>query len=81
MARMFKMMISLLVVIGIVAIAPANSTVVKTDQEACLVKSVNCDGDQVASAEIKKKKKKKGLKKEKGKKKKGKFFSKLFGSK
>ena len=56
MTRMFKMMISLLVVIGIVAIAPANSTVVKTDQEVCLVKSVNCDGDQVASAEIKRRK-------------------------
>ena len=78
---MFKLVISILVMVGIVAIAPANPTVVKTDQEVCLVKPGCCDGEKVASAEIKKKKKKKGLKKEKGKKKKGKFFSKLFGSK
>ena len=80
MTRMFKLVISILVIVGIVAIAPANPIVVKTDQEVCLV-NPGCDGEQVASAEIKKKKKKKGLKKEKGKKKKVKFFSKLFGSK
>ena len=81
MTRFFKFVISILVVIGIVAVAPAKTTVVKTDQEVCLVKPGCSNGDQIASAEIKKKKKKKGLKKEKGKKKKGKFFSKLFGSK
>ena len=81
MTRVYRIFVSLLLVIGIVAVAPA-STVVDTDQQIYNVQA-ECDGDVIASADVKKKKKKKkkGLKGKKGKKKKKGFFSKAFGSK
>ena len=80
MTRVYRIFVSLLLVIGIVAVAPA-STVVDTDQQICNVKAA-CDGEVIASADVKKKKKKKkGIKGSKGKKKKKGFFSKAFGSK
>ncbi|MAV69704.1 MAG: hypothetical protein CMG04_02690 [Candidatus Marinimicrobia bacterium] len=82
MTRVYRIFVSLLLVIGIVAVAPA-STVVDTDQQICNVKAGSSDGEVIASADVKKKKKKKkkGIKGSKGKKKKKGFFSKAFGSK
>ena len=81
MRRVYRLLISTLVILGIVAVAPAKTPVDKTEQAVCMVK---CDTDQIASADVKKKKKKKKKKGEKGgkgkKKKKG-FFSKVFGAK
>ena len=83
MRRVYRLLISTLVILGIVAVAPAKAPVDKTEQAVCMVKS-SCDTDQIASADVKKKKKKKKKKGEKGgkgkKKKKG-FFSKVFGAK
>ena len=84
MRRIYRLLISTLVILGIVAVAPAKTPVDKTEQAICVVKAGCCDTDQIASADVKKKKKKKKKKGEKGgkgkKKKKG-FFSKVFGAK
>ena len=80
MTRLFKSIISTLVMLSLVAVLPAKTTV-STDQVEFAVAQ---DRDDVvfASADVKKKKKKKGKKlSEKGKKKKKGFFSKVFGSK
>ena len=70
MKRFYRLFVSLLVIVGIVAVAPA--TTVDTKAEQCLTSAGSCGGDLVfADADIKKKKKKKG-KKMKGKEGKGK---------
>ena len=81
MTRVFKSIVSTLVILSLIAVLPAKTTV-KTDQIEFAIKK---DGDGVvfASADVKKKKKKKGKKSKGGKggkKKKG-FFSKVFGNK
>ena len=80
MRRVYRLLISTLVILGIIAVAPAKTPVENTEQAICMVN----DTDQIASADVKKKKKKKKKKGEKGgkgkKKKKG-FFSKVFGAK
>ena len=69
MTRLFKTVISALMMFSLVSVLPAETTVTKSGETV------------VASADVKKKKKKgKKQKKKKGKKKKG-FFSKVFGSK
>jgi hypothetical protein len=81
MTRIFKTVISTLVILSLVAVLPAETTV-KADQVEFATE--NDSNDAVfASAEIKKKKKgKKGKKsKKKGKKKKKGFFSKFKGAK
>ena len=80
MRRIYRLLISTLVILGIVAVAPAKTPVDKTEQAICMVKAGCCDTDQIASADVKKKKKK-GEKGGKGKKKKKGFFSKVFGAK
>ena len=84
MRRIYRLLISTLVILGIVAVTPAKAPVDKTEQAICMVKTDCSDTDQIASADVKKKKKKKKKKGEKGgkgkKKKKG-FFSKVFGAK
>ena len=80
MTRVFKSIVSTLVILSLIAVLPAKTTV-KTDQVEFAIKQ---DGDGVvfASAEIKKKKKKgKKAKGGKGGKKKKGFFSKVFGNK
>ncbi|MEC9377143.1 MAG: hypothetical protein VYC00_03465 [Candidatus Neomarinimicrobiota bacterium] len=80
MTRVFKSIVSALVILSLIAVLPAKTTV-KTDQVEFAIKQ---DGDGVvfASAEIKKKKKKgKKAKGGKGGKKKKGFFSKVFGNK
>ena len=70
MKRFYRLFVSLLVIVGIVAVAPA--TTVDTKAEQCVTSAGSCGGDLVfADADIKKKKKKKG-KKMKGKEGKGK---------
>ena len=72
MKRFYRLFISLLVIVGIVAVAPA--TTVETESKQCISTASSCGGDQVdfASADIKKKKKKgKKLKGKEGKGKKG----------
>ena len=83
MRRFYRLLISTLVILGIVAVAPAKTPVDKTEQAICMVKTDCSDTDQIASADVKKKKKKKkkGEKGGKGKKKKKGFFSKVFGAK
>ena len=80
MTRIFKTVISTLVILSLVAVLPAETTV-KADQVEFATE--NDSNDAIfASAEIKKKKKKKGKKiKKKGKKKKKGFFSKFKGNK
>ena len=82
MRRFYRLLISTLVIVGIIAIAPASTPVEKTEQA---VKTDCSDGEQIASADVKKKKKKKkkkkGKKGGKGKKKKKGFFKKAFGDK
>ena len=84
MRRIYRLLISTLVILGIVAVAPAKTPVDKTEQAICMVKTDCSDTDQIASADGKKKKKNKKKKGEnggKGKKKKKGFFSKVFGAK
>ena len=70
MKRFYRLFISLLVIVGIVAVAPATTVDIKAEQ--CVTSAGSCGGDLVfADADIKKKKKKKG-KKMKGKEGKGK---------
>jgi len=80
MTRIFKTVISTLVILSLVAVLPAETTVKAGQIEFA---TENDSNDAVfASAEIKKKKKKKGKKiKKKGKKKKKGFFSKFKGIK
>lgn len=79
MTRLFKSVISTLVILSLVAVLPAKTTV-KADQVEFAIK--NDSNDAVfASADVKKKKKKGKKVSEKGKKKKKGFFSKIFGSK
>ena len=56
MKRFYRLFISLLVIVGIVAVAPA--TTVETESKQCISTASSCGGDQVdfASADIKKKK-------------------------
>lgn len=79
MTRIFKSVISTLVILSLVTVLPAETTV-QTDQVEFAVKQ---DGDDAvfASAEIKKKKKKGKKISKKGKKKKKGFFSKFKGAK
>ena len=80
MTRMFKSVISTLVILSLVAVLPAKTTV-EADQVEFAIKK-DSDDAVFASADVKKKKKKKGKKiGGKGKKKKKGFFSKIFGSK
>ena len=72
MKRFYRLFISLLIIVGIVAVAPA--TTVESDSEQCITSANSCGGEEVvyASADIKKKKKKgKKLKGKAGKGKKG----------
>ena len=72
MKRFYRLFISLLIIVGIVAVAPA--TTVKSDSEQCITNAGSCGGEKVvyADADIKKKKKKgKKLKGKAGKGKKG----------
>jgi len=79
MTRIFKSVISTLVILSLVAILPAETTV-KSDQVEFAVQQ-DSDDAIFASADVKKKKKKGKKISEKGKKKKKGFFSKVFGSK
>lgn len=66
MKRFYRLFISLLIIVGIVAVAPA--VTVDTKSDLCITSAGSCGDDLVfADADIKKKKKKKG-KKMKGKK-------------
>ena len=79
MTRFVKSVISTLVILSLVAVLPAETTV-KADQVEFAIKK-DSDNAVFASAEIKKKKKKgKKIGKKKKKKKKG-FFSKFKGNK
>jgi hypothetical protein len=79
MTRIFKTVISTLVILSLVAVLPAETTV-KADQVEFATE--NDSNDAIfASAEIKKKKKKGKKIKKKGKKKKKGFFSKFKGAK
>mgnify|MGYP000486397311 CR=1 FL=1 len=79
MTRIFKSVISTLVILSLVAVLPAKTTV-KADQVEFAIKK-GSDDAVFASADVKKKKKKGKKISEKGKKKKKGFFSKIFGSK
>lgn len=80
MTRIFKSVISTLVILSLVAVLPAEETTVQADQVEFATE--NDSNDAVfASAEIKKKKKKGKKIKKKGKKKKKGFFSKFKGAK
>ena len=74
MKRFYRLFISLLVIVGIVAVAPATTVETKTDE--CAVSAGSCGGGDLvyadAADDIKKKKKKKKKKKGKGKEGKGK---------
>ena len=79
MTRIFKTVISTLVILSLVAVLPAETTVKAGQVEFA---TENDSNDAVfASAEIKKKKKKGKKIKKKGKKKKKGFFSKFKGAK
>ena len=74
MKRFYRLFISLLVIVGIVAVAPATTVSSDSDQQQSITKAGSCGGDQVVygAADIKKKKKKgKKLKGKAGKGKKG----------
>ena len=74
MKRFYRLFISLLVIVGIVAVAPATTVSSDSDKQQCITKAGSCGGDQVvyAAADITKKKKKgKKLKGKAGKGKKG----------
>ena len=79
MTRFVKSVISTLVILSLVAVLPAETTV-KADQVEFAIKK-DSDNAVFASAEIKKKKKKGKKIKKKGKKKKKGFFSKWKGDK
>ena len=78
MKNLFKYILSLVILFGVVPVNGQEAIVVETPQTCSITKEC-C---QIASSEDVKKKKKKGKKKiTKGKKKKKGFFSKVFGSK
>ena len=79
MTRFVKSVISTLVILSLVAVLPAETTV-KADQVEFAIKK-DSDNAVFASAEIKKKKKKGKKIGKKGKKKKRGFFSKWKGAK
>ncbi|HIC36963.1 MAG TPA: hypothetical protein EYO80_04720 [Candidatus Marinimicrobia bacterium] len=79
MTRFVKSVISTLVILSLVAVLPAETTV-KADQVEFAIKK-DSDNAVFASAEIKKKKKKGKKIGKKGKKKKKGFFSKWKGAK
>jgi len=79
MTRFIKSVISTLVILSLVAVLPAETTV-KADQVEFAIKK-DSDNAVFASAEIKKKKKKGKKISKKGKKKKKGFFSKWKGAK
>jgi len=79
MTRFVKSVISTLVILSLVAVLPAETTV-KADQVEFAIKK-DSDNAVFASAEIKKKKKKGKKISKKGKKKKKGFFSKWKGAK
>ena len=79
MTRIFKSVISTLVILSLVAVLPAMTTV-NADQVEFAIKK-DSDDAVFASADVKKKKKKGKKIGGKGKKKKKGFFSKIFGSK
>jgi hypothetical protein len=79
MTRIFKTVISTLVILSLVAVLPAETTV-KADQVEFATEN-DSNNAVFASAEIKKKKKKGKKIKKKGKKKKKGFFSKFKGAK
>ena len=79
MTRFVKSVISTLVILSLVAVLPAETTV-KADQVEFAIKK-DSDNAVFASAEIKKKKKKGKKIGKKGKKKKKGFFSKFKGAK
>ena len=79
MTRFVKSIISTLVILSLVAVLPAETTV-KADQVEFAIKK-DSDNAVFASAEIKKKKKKGKKIGKKGKKKKKGFFSKWKGAK
>ena len=79
MTRFVKSVISTLVILSLVAVLPAKTTV-KADQVEFAIKK-DSDNAVFASAEIKKKKKKGKKIGKKGKKKKKGFFSKWKGAK
>ena len=85
MRRFYRLLISTLVIVGIIAVATAETPVDQTEKTVCLAIADCSDGEQIASADVKKKKKKKkkkkGKKGGKGKKKKKGFFKKAFGDK
>ena len=80
MTRIFKSVISTLVILSLVAVLPAEETTVKADQVE-FATEIDSNDAIFASAEIKKKKKKGKKIKKKGKKKKKGFFSKFKGAK
>lgn len=79
MTRLFKSILSALLMFSFVAVLPAE-TVVESKQIEFAVEQ-ECEGTLVASADVKKKKKKGKKFSKKGKKKKKGFFSKVFGNK
>ena len=82
MTRIFKTVISTLVILSLVAVLPAEATVKADQVDQVEFATENDSNDAVfASAEIKKKKKKGKKIKKKGKKKKKGFFSKFKGAK
>ena len=79
MTRLFKSIISALLMFSFVAVLPAEAAVESKQIEFAVEQE--CEGTLVASADVKKKKKKGKKFSKKGKKKKKGFFSKVFGSK
>jgi len=76
MKRFYRLFVSLLIVVGIVAVAPATTVTSDSDNKQCISQATGCGSDALvlASADDIKKKKKKGKKMKggkKGKKKKG----------
>ena len=82
MKNLFKYILSLVILFGVVPVNGQEAIVVKT-AETCSTQEVKECCQIALSEDVKKKKKKKGkkLKGDKGKKKKKGFFSKVFGSK
>ncbi len=79
MTRLFKSIVSTLVMFSLVAVLPAETTVNSNEIEFAVEQDT--DNAVFASADVKKKKKKGKKLSGKGKKKKKGFFSKVFGSK
>ncbi len=69
MKRFYRLFVSLLIIVGIVAVAPAITVKSDSEQQQCLTTAKACDAENVvlAAADIKKKKKKGKKLKGKGK--------------